>query len=108
MQPSVVMQQNDLSTLSNKWSFLFHSIEEINPLTIVVLESNGLTRLKEIIKQHTFYVPLNAQKDCYEYSSIRNILYNASTATCLESLMKENQHHKRRRSDNQHNAFTIQ
>uniref|UniRef100_A0A1I7WIN0 Uncharacterized protein n=1 Tax=Heterorhabditis bacteriophora TaxID=37862 RepID=A0A1I7WIN0_HETBA len=58
------MQQNDLPTsLSIKWYFLLHSIEQINQLTVVALGSNRLTWLKEFIKQHTLHVPLDAQKD---------------------------------------------
>uniref|UniRef100_A0A1I7XIG0 E3 ubiquitin-protein ligase HERC2 n=1 Tax=Heterorhabditis bacteriophora TaxID=37862 RepID=A0A1I7XIG0_HETBA len=69
MRPSVVMQQNDLPTsLSSKWSFLSHSIEQINRLTTVVLGSNRLTQLKELTKQHTLRVPPDAQKDFFGVS----------------------------------------
>uniref|UniRef100_A0A1I7WRA6 Ovule protein n=1 Tax=Heterorhabditis bacteriophora TaxID=37862 RepID=A0A1I7WRA6_HETBA len=55
VRPSVVMQQNDLpTTLSSKWSFLFHFIEQISHLTAVAVGSNCLTWLKEFTKQHAF------------------------------------------------------
>uniref|UniRef100_A0A1I7WTH4 NADH dehydrogenase [ubiquinone] 1 beta subcomplex subunit 7 n=1 Tax=Heterorhabditis bacteriophora TaxID=37862 RepID=A0A1I7WTH4_HETBA len=62
----VPVQQNDLPTsLSNKWSFLFHYIGQINQLTIVVLGSNRLIRLKELTKEHTLHIPPDAQKDFF-------------------------------------------
>uniref|UniRef100_A0A1I7WVA5 Mobile element protein n=1 Tax=Heterorhabditis bacteriophora TaxID=37862 RepID=A0A1I7WVA5_HETBA len=45
-----------------KWYFLSHFIGQINQLTIVVLDSNRLIRLKELTKQHTLRVPSDAQK----------------------------------------------
>uniref|UniRef100_A0A1I7WH48 Ovule protein n=1 Tax=Heterorhabditis bacteriophora TaxID=37862 RepID=A0A1I7WH48_HETBA len=61
--PKVPSLQNDLPTsLSRKWSFLFNCIKQISQLTIVVLGSNRLIRLKELTKQHTLRVPSDAQK----------------------------------------------
>uniref|UniRef100_A0A1I7X2X7 ABC2_membrane domain-containing protein n=1 Tax=Heterorhabditis bacteriophora TaxID=37862 RepID=A0A1I7X2X7_HETBA len=58
------ISQNDLPTsLSNKWSFLFHCIQQINQLTTVAPGSNRLTWLKEFTKQHTLRVPPDAQRD---------------------------------------------
>uniref|UniRef100_A0A1I7X3B0 PI-PLC Y-box domain-containing protein n=1 Tax=Heterorhabditis bacteriophora TaxID=37862 RepID=A0A1I7X3B0_HETBA len=48
---------------ADKWSFLSHSIEQINYLTTVVLGSNRLTWLKEFKKHHTLHIPPDTQKD---------------------------------------------
>uniref|UniRef100_A0A1I7W9H4 Uncharacterized protein n=1 Tax=Heterorhabditis bacteriophora TaxID=37862 RepID=A0A1I7W9H4_HETBA len=59
-------QQNYLPTsLSVKWYFLLHFIEQINQLTAVAPGSNRLTWLKEFTKQHTLRVPPDAQKDFF-------------------------------------------
>uniref|UniRef100_A0A1I7XDH3 C2H2-type domain-containing protein n=1 Tax=Heterorhabditis bacteriophora TaxID=37862 RepID=A0A1I7XDH3_HETBA len=59
---NVFMQQNDLPTsLSSKWYFLSHSIEQINQLTAVAPATNRLTQLKELTKQHTLRVPPDAK-----------------------------------------------
>uniref|UniRef100_A0A1I7WJJ5 Inner membrane protein n=1 Tax=Heterorhabditis bacteriophora TaxID=37862 RepID=A0A1I7WJJ5_HETBA len=63
-------QQNDLPTsLSRKWSFLFHFIEQISHLTAVAVGSNRLTWLQEFIKQHTLHIPPDAQKDFFGVSA---------------------------------------
>uniref|UniRef100_A0A1I7XPB9 ABC transmembrane type-1 domain-containing protein n=1 Tax=Heterorhabditis bacteriophora TaxID=37862 RepID=A0A1I7XPB9_HETBA len=84
-----IFLQNDLPTsLSSKWSFLSHSIEQINHLTTVAFGSNRFILLKEFIKHHTLRVPPDAQKDFFgnTVSNIQFLRFYVPTSRQLKRL----------------------